>query len=200
MPNSNGKPVADPAEWLCQYGDSFYAYAYSRLHDANAAEEVVQETFLAGIRHLKSYRGESSQKSWLITILRRKIVDHVRVRDRFENRRASDDEMDSCPIVSSSDGDWRIDPADCSSIPEAVASFNELWDRLHHCLDELSESQRSAFVLRELEHLEADEICKLLEIKPSNLWVRLHRARLKLAACVGELWFEEVEEAEDHVE
>lgn len=203
MPTENGKPTADPTSWLNRYGDSFYAYAYSRLHDVGAAEEVVQETFLAGFKHLDSYRGDSQEKSWLITILRRKIVDFVRVRDRHLKRQAKEEELSSCPIASIRDGVLRVDPSDSTSAPHKAACFNELWDRLHECLDLLPQSQRDAFVLRELEHLSAEDICKKLSISSANLWVRLHRARLRLVDCLGQSWValehETEGEVEDHV-
>ena len=72
----------DPNEWVDEYGDYLYRYAYSRLRDPNAAEEAVQETFLAGIRYYEQFSGKGSEQAWLLGILKRKIVDYVRRRNK----------------------------------------------------------------------------------------------------------------------
>ena len=74
------KAQIDPELWVDDYGDYLYRYAYSRLRDANSAEEVVQDTFMAGIRHQSQFTGKGSQRAWLLGILRRKILDYVRLR------------------------------------------------------------------------------------------------------------------------
>ena len=71
-----------PAEWVDQYGDYLYRYAYSRLRDPNAVEEVLQETFLAGIRHHDQFSGRGSERGWLLGILKRKMIDFIRSRAR----------------------------------------------------------------------------------------------------------------------
>ncbi|MEA2067919.1 MAG: sigma factor-like helix-turn-helix DNA-binding protein, partial [Verrucomicrobiota bacterium] len=60
---------------------------------------------------------------------------------------------------------------------------------LFQCLEHLPDRLHRLFVLRELENMESDEICKDLEITPTNLWVMLHRARLRLRGCLTENWF-----------
>jgi len=181
-------PAATPETWVDRFGDMFYAYAYSRLHDADAAEEVVQETFLSGITGLHAYRGEgSSEGPWLTTILRRRIIDYLRRQDRKLSREIGvslkdRNDNDSCAVPKIHS------PSDSTGQPMRVASFNELWNKLHECLDGIPASQRNAFVLRELEELSPEEICKELDISTSNLWVRLHRARMRLAECIGPEW------------
>ena len=62
-----------PSLWVEQHGDYLYRYAYSRLRDSNAAEEVVQETFLNGIKYQAQYSGKGTQQAWLLGILKHKI-------------------------------------------------------------------------------------------------------------------------------
>ena len=81
----------DPELWVDEYGDYLYRYAYSRLRDANAAEEAVQETFMSGIRYQSQFSGKGSERAWLLGILKRKIIDSVRLRSRYARNGASDD-------------------------------------------------------------------------------------------------------------
>ena len=74
----------DPAVWVDEYGEYLFRYAYSRLRDANAAEEAVQETFLAGVRYVEQFAGRGSERGWLLGILKRKIVDYVRARSKHD--------------------------------------------------------------------------------------------------------------------
>ena len=74
----------DPADWVDEYGDYLYRYAFSRLRDAASAEEVVQETFLSGIRAYAQFEARGSERGWLLGILKRKIIDHIRARNRYD--------------------------------------------------------------------------------------------------------------------
>ena len=85
-PSNVASPQIDPSIWVDEYGDYLFRYAKSRLRDPNAAEEVVQETFLAGVRYSEQFAGKSSELGWLTGILKRKIIDYVRVRNKHNNR------------------------------------------------------------------------------------------------------------------
>ena len=77
-----------PDEWVDQYGDYLYRYAMMRLKDPIAVQDVLQETYIAGIKGLEKFDGRVEIKYWLRGILRNKIVDHIRksVRERpYEN-------------------------------------------------------------------------------------------------------------------
>lgn len=182
-------PPLDPEEWVDAYGDLFYRYAYSRLRDVGSAEEVVQEAFLSGIRHLNSFSGTGSQRAWLMTILRRKVIDFVRKRNRqLEESWAG--ETDPTTLLFDENGRWK--PGLLPSFePGARLESSELWAVVKECLKAIPAGQADVFVLSVVEEMDSDEICKVLEISPSNLWVRLHRARLGLAKCVGAKWLTE---------
>lgn len=192
----NGPP--DPAAWVDSHGDYLYRYAFSRLRDANAAEEVVQETFLAGIRFLDRYSGRGSERAWLLGILKRKLVDHVRMRARFDRDGLTSDGSDPTAQLFTSNGSWKTG-AFGFDLPDQTLESRELWEVVRGCLDHLPSGQADVFVLSAMEQLDADQICRELEITPSNLWVRLHRARLALARCVGARWFERTEQTNEKV-
>ncbi len=188
----------DPAEWVDAYGDFLYRYAVSRLRDSSAAEEVVQETFLAGIRHQNQFAGTGSQRGWLTGILRRKIIDHVRSRAKHHRQPGPfDDEHDPTALMFDEHGRWKKGALPPVS-PDQQIESRELWQIVRRCLTHLPRGQADAFVLSVMEEMESDEVCKELDISPSNLWVRLHRARLGLAKCVGSKWFLDGEGAGRH--
>lgn len=178
----------DPEDWVEAYGDYLFRYAASRLRDPSAAEEVVQETFLAAIRSLEQFAGTGSQRGWLMGILKRKIVDFVRARARRKQQNMGEDEMDPTALLFDENGRWRAGSIAQVS-PDAQIESGELWGVVQGCLKHLPQGQADVFVLSVMEEMESDEICKELGISSSNLWVRLHRARLGLAKCVGSKWF-----------
>jgi len=182
--DSETQPTADPASWVGEHGDYLFRYALSRLRDREAAEEVVQETFVAGLRAVEQYAGRGSERSWLVGILKRKVIDYVRRRNRELSGVATEENDDIFEILFDQRGRWRDDPRVFGPRPDAALERREFWTALRKCLDDLPEKQRHAFALREIEGLESDKIRKELDISPSNLWVLLHRARLRLGHCL----------------
>ncbi len=179
----------DPELWVDEYGDYLFRYAYSRLRDTNAAEEVVQETFVAGVRYQHQFSGQGSERGWLLAILKRKIIDFVRKRAK-QRTGSFEDQHDPTAHLFDANGRWKKGILPDMS-PDRGMQARELWKIVQDCLVGLPETQSSVFVLSVMEELDTEEICRQLEITPSNLWVRLHRARLGLAKCVGSKWYSE---------
>ena len=175
-------PTFDPAHWIERHGDTLFRYAFSRLRSREAAEEVVQETFLAGLKHADQYSGEGVEGAWLMGILRRKVIDYVRKRRRVQNE--AEDQTDFAGQLFDEAGSWKSDPR-FGERPSAESERVEFYRRLDDCLEKLPERQASAFTLRELEELDTEEICEILDVSPSNLSVLLYRARMKLSGCLA---------------
>ena len=190
-----------PEKWVDQYGDYLFRYAYSRLRNSNAAEEVVQETFLAGVRYAEQFAGRGSERGWLMGILKRKIIDHVRARNKHAVASGYEDEMDPTPQLFDALGNWKPGAIKWGTSPEQNIELAELQAVVSDCLQTLPTGQADVFTLSVMEELDADTICEELNITPSNLWVRMHRARLGLAKCVGSKWNvdDEVAEVEQNV-
>ena len=178
----------NPDSWVEQYGDSLYRYAYSRLRETNAAEEVVQETFLAGVRYQEQFAGRSSVAGWLMGILKRKIIDHVRARNKHGQVAAYDDENDPSAQMFDATGSWKPGVLNWSAAPGEQIELEELQAIVQDCLKTLPSGQADVFVLSVMEEMDSEDICAELDITPANLWVRMHRARLGLAKCVGTKW------------
>ena len=178
----------DPTVWVEEYGDYLFRYANSRLRDANAAEEVVQETFLAGVRYSEQFAGRGSERGWLIGILKRKIIDYIRARRKHAQAAPYEDEHDPSSQMFDAMGNWKPGAVNWSPQPGAKIEMEELQTVVQSCLQTLPQSQADVFILSVMEEMESEEICRELEITPANMWVRMHRARLGLAKCVGSKW------------
>jgi len=191
--NLSDVPAVDPSVWVDDYGDFLYRYAYSRLRDSNAAEEVVQETFLAGVRYAGQFSGRGSEQGWLTGILKRKIIDFVRKRNRDNRAAAYEDEHDPSAQMFDAMGNWKSNAIQFSPAPDQRQQSQELQQVVQDCLRTLPKGQADVFVLSVMEEMDSEDICSELEISPSNFWVRMHRARLGLAKCVGSKWYDDDE-------
>ncbi|QDT00754.1 sigma-70 family RNA polymerase sigma factor [Adhaeretor mobilis] len=179
-----------PASWVAEHGDFLYRYALSRLRDGDAAEEVVQESFVAALRHVEQYSATGSERAWLLGILKRKIIDLVRARNRTASL-SSEDSTDPSEALFDRSGSWRKEIRNAGFAPLDSLESEDFWRILRTCLDTLPSRHADVFVLREVDELDTEEICKELEVTASNLWVILHRARLKLSMCMKTRWLQD---------
>ncbi len=182
--DSTSSGTVDPATWVDLHGDTLYRYALSRLRNPDTAEEVVQETFVAALHSLAQYSGKGAEGAWLLGILKRKIVDCVRRRNRPDSAPGTEMGADASETFFDDKGNWRFDPRVAKMRPDAGLERDEFWETFRGCLKGLPLRQADVFSLREMEELSTDDICKKLQITASNLWVLLHRARLRLMRCM----------------
>jgi RNA polymerase sigma-70 factor, ECF subfamily len=179
-------PGLDPEGWVDRHGDAMFRFAMLRLRDSEAAAEVVQESFLHAFRSRASYSGRASERTWLVSILRNKIVDHFR-RSGREPSTVSDEHLDEPSFDGR--GNWRAMPARWSGHPSDDVEREEFWASFGACLSGLPSNIADAFLLREVEDLGAEDVCELLRITPVNLHTRLYRARMQLRECLERNWF-----------
>jgi RNA polymerase sigma-70 factor (ECF subfamily) len=182
----------NPERWVEEHGDVLFGYALARVRDRQVAEDIVQETLVSAFRARESFSGKSSERTWLVGILKHKIHDyyrkHYRERETLEKTPNPDDERF---IEGQFDrwSHWKHKPAAWRS-PESALEEKEFWKVLRQCIDALPTRLGDAFSLRVLDGLETDSICKILDITTTNLGVMLHRARISLRRCLEENWFE----------
>jgi len=181
--------VTDPEDWVDRHGDALYRYALLRLRTPDLAADVVQETFLEALRVRSSFLGRSSERTWLVGILRHKIVDQIRRvrRDLAVSNGVTANGTSESPFDRR--GHWRKGPADWGSDPSGEMETREFWDVFNACVSKLPQGLADAFFLRELDGLDAEEVQQILGITPANLWKRLHRARVCLRQCLDSGWF-----------
>src|SRR5882672_9451945 len=186
--------LSDPERWVELHGDYLFKYALMRLRDAARAEDAVQETFLAALKGGKTFAGRSAEKSWLVGILKNKICDYYRKAGRetsfTDMEFYSDEESDRFLPDGPFKGGWihELGPQEWAS-PGASLDSEVFWQTFHDCSNKLPKNVAAVFNLRELDGIESKEICTLLNICESNLWVMLHRARMALRRCLETNWF-----------
>ena len=182
--------IQRPESWVDEHGDALFRYALFRIHDAQSAEDLVQETFLAALKARDSFEGRSSLRTWLFGILKHKIIDHIRKANR--ERPAEDVEVLVSSKKTSFDdkGAWKFRPAEWTTDPRVLFEQKEFWEVLQHCLSKLPPRLNQAFTLRELDGLSSEEVRKILNVSATNGGVILHRARLRLRSCLEKTWFQ----------
>jgi RNA polymerase sigma-70 factor (ECF subfamily) len=182
--------VIDSDDWVEQHGDILYRYALSRVRRHEVAEDLVQETFLSALKSRDQFDGRSTFQTWLVGILRHKILDFFRRAGR-ESTLDTDEITEQGEISEFFDkaGHWKHPPGDWSSNPQQIFENQEFWAVFQRCLEELPGPVADTFILKELEQVSTDEICKDLQVSATNIWVRMHRARLQLRRCLELNWF-----------
>ena len=184
---SGNSGALDPSAWVDAHGQVMYRFALARVTKPEVAEELVQEALLAAWRARDSFQGQSQERTWLIGILRHKILDHLRSRSRgVEDAPSHSDWLEA---FFDERGRWVRMPDPAAVRPDALLEKQEFWDVFHTCLDALSPRAREAFARRVLEQEETQRICKAMGITATNLWVILFRARTQMRQCLTLKWF-----------
>jgi len=180
------KHQLDPNVWVDRYSDYLFNFTIVRVNDSEIAKDLISETFLAGLKSKDNFKGEASERTWLISILKRKIIDHYRRinsnKGKAEVRISYNDEE--------SEGDWleeRVsDPFDKTA--EDTMENEELGIAIYGCLDSLNEKQATIFKMKTIDGFDTEAICNEFNITASNLWVIIHRARKAMADCLEKNW------------
>ncbi len=183
--------VLDPANWVDAHGDYIYRFALARVRDPVSAEELVQQAFLAALAARHTFRGGSSERTWLTAILKRKVADWLRAAVRRAARQDPPSDKPTDALFSRS-GKWKKKPDEWSADdPGRELTRSEFWETLTGCLDKLPARQRQAFLLKHVDEESAEEIRMAVGVSATNLAVMLHRARLRLWRCLSVNWFGE---------
>ena len=163
-------------------------FAHAQLRNDAWAEDAVSETLLAALAKPQAFAGQSQLKTWLVGILKHKLIDQIRRHSREVSTTTAEDNEDIDALLFNEGGGWREAPAEWGD-PEAACGRREFFEVLEVCVDKLPGVQGRVFMMREWLELDSAEICKELSITTTNLWVLLHRARLRLQSCLQERWF-----------
>jgi RNA polymerase sigma-70 factor (ECF subfamily) len=180
--------IDNPESWVENYGDFLYRFALSRVKDPAVAEDLVQETFLAALRARENFKGRSAGRTWMIAILKHKIVDYIRKKIREPSTDKIETLTDSAESDFDARGEWQIRPSKWAINPGKIYEQKEFMDVLYRCLAELPSRLAQAFMLREIDGLGTEEICKEMDITATNSWVMLYRARMSLRHCLESKW------------
>ena len=184
----------DPERWVEDYGDTLFGFAAARVRNRATAQDLVQETFLAAIKARGSFAGRSSERSWLFGILRNKLADYYRLQNREvalpdpETPLAEEQGAFGTSGLGREGWVMKLAPKAWETPDETLVS-KEFHEVLKSCLSRLPDKVAQVFLLREIDGVASEEICKDLGVSPNNLWVMLHRARMGLRRCLEVHWF-----------
>ena len=180
----------DPEMWLSLYGDYLFNYALLQLKNKSEAEDVLQDAFLSAYKARDQFEGRSSVKTWLVTILRNKIIDHIRKKKRESLSSVELLEGDlSLNSSFNSFGIWSKWLDSWGGSPEKLCEQQGFMKQVSLCLTSLPSNLRQVFILRNVDNLSTEEICSELNISHNNVWVILYRARMKLRECIETNWY-----------
>lgn len=163
--------------WLEEHGDYLFAYARRQQITREAAEDLVQETLLAGLLGHSKFRQDSSVRTWLSSILRHKVIDHLRKESRLESMT-----QEEIPTFNAW-GKWFTPPKGGPDVLEEVY-LKSAMNFLKVCLKGLHERAQRLFLLAEVEGIPPQELAQNLSLTPENVRIILHRTRLKLRQCL----------------
>ncbi|MFP5384007.1 MAG: RNA polymerase factor sigma-70 [Gammaproteobacteria bacterium] len=192
--DTQGAPalLRDPA-FLEELRLQMVKFATIQIGDPDLAEDAVQDALVLALRNAGSFGGRSALKTWVFAILKNRIIDLIRQRNRLVTASSllrMDDEGDALPDVFDQKGFWKPEERPVTwGAPEAAVHDDHFWRVFEACLDNLPPKQARVFMMREFVELESGEICTALDISTSNLHVMLHRARLRLRECLENRWF-----------
>ncbi len=178
-----------PDLWVDSYADYLFNFAVGRVSDSEVAKDLVSETFLAGLKSAKNYKGDAAERTWLIAILKRKVIDHYR---KTNSKKGKAEVRMNYSSASDAEGDWMeeqvADPY--STLENSVMENEELGLAIQECISKLPKKQSQVFTMKTIEGISTEDICNELDINPSNLWVMVHRARTALMGCLNQNWFQ----------
>ncbi len=180
----------DVTQWVEEFGDRLYKYALFRVRNKELAEDLVQDALLSAFRSRASFEGRSSVYTWLVTILKNKIIDHVRKDSRASIVSLDDGFQDERGELFNRLGLWKVDLLDWDGGGEALLERQDFRLQFESCLAKMPEKLRQAFIFKVVDDLDSEEVCEILKISPNNLWVMLYRARMRLRTCLDKNWFE----------
>lgn len=180
-------------QFLKSVRDEMLRFARLQLGNDAEVEDAVQEALAGALKNAHSFRAQAALKTWMIAILKNKVADILRRRQKhpigtihLEN----DDVASRYPAAFNRKGRWRgtSRPAPWGD-PEAALHSRQFLAIFDACLDCLPAQQGRVFLMREVIELGPAEICAETGLTLANVYVILHRARLGLRACLEQNWF-----------
>ena len=167
-------------QWVRVYSEDLFHVALSQTRQADLSKDLVQTTFLAAHKGFDGFRQDSKPKTWLISILHRKIIDHY----RELSRKPSSQSMPQAAIekrmsAMTDQGDWDMD-AEVNQ--RKTLSLDH--GHLENCMSQLPDLWRFVITERLLKESRSSIICQELQISASNYWQIIHRAKMALRNCL----------------
>lgn len=180
------------AQWVHQFSDELYSWAYFKTSSKEVAEDLVQDTFLAAFQKIDQFEGKSQPKTWLFSILNNKIIDYYRISARTTKKSFSLTETSGIELsegLFSSFGCWKSTDIKANYDQESALLDNPEFNAvLEECLEDLPPKWKLAVTSKYLSTKNSDEICQELNITSSNYWQIVHRSKLLMKKCLDLKW------------
>lgn len=192
-PHTGGLETRSTA-FLAHVRRDMVRFARLQLGSDDEAEDAVQEALAGALKNAANFRGEAALRTWIIAILKNKVADILRQRQRRPINASQIETANQegvLPAVFDHRGMWRDSarPARWAD-PEAELHSAQFLAVFDACLNRLPPQQGRVFMMREVVELETHEICSELGLSTSNVHVILHRARIGLRACLQLHWIQ----------
>ena len=187
----HGMSTMNFEEQLVEHRLYLMRFARLQLRNDAWAEDAVSETVLAALSKPQMFGNRSLLKTWLVGILKHKVIDIIRLNKREMSVLDTDtddegEELDK--LAFKADGHF-VDPPASWGDPHQTLQQRQFFEVLDACMERLPPTLGRLFLMREWLELSSTELCKELAITPTNMYVQLHRARLRLQECLNIHWF-----------
>ena len=176
--------------WVDKYTDQLFSFAFYKVGKKEEAEDLVQETFLSAYKGRETYNGSSSEKTWLMAILKNKIIDYYRkpkVTDSFSSYLDQTEESFEHSFFDQDNyGRWseKVEDNYFSKAADGYRISKEFQRFLGICLEKMPTKLRAVFVSKYIDEEKTENICKEHDITPSNYWVIIFRSKTILRTCL----------------
>ena len=176
--------------WIEEYGDDMYSWAFYKTSSKETAEDLVQDTMVSAFKSFEKFRPGSNPKTWLMTILNNKIIDYYRASSTTKSINQTSLLGDNVENENfTENGIWQKNPELMwGNDEEHLLDNSRFISVLDQCIGNLPVSWKNVIVSKYIDHKKGKEICKELNITPSNLWQMAHRAKLQLRTCLDKNW------------
>jgi RNA polymerase sigma-70 factor (TIGR02943 family) len=191
LAEENSRASLNPSSWVRSFGDYLFSYALLKVGNRETAEDLVQDTFVSAIKAKDSFKGNSSEKTWLTSILKNKIIDHYRRSDVLRNASEYIGETDhqfSDHFFDKSNGHW-LKASAPQDWPDREISNAEFDRVIQMCIHKMPSRLIPVFVAKFIDDEDSEIICKAHNISASNYWVMIHRAKVLIRSCLEKNWF-----------
>jgi RNA polymerase sigma-70 factor (ECF subfamily) len=174
--------------WVKEFAGDLYQWAHYKTSTTAEAEDLVQDTFLAALEEMESFRGESTPKTWLFSILNHKIMDYYR---KKVTQTGKTNETSTITMFFNEMGEWNAmaRPHDWQNDDANLLDDHQFQAILARCLEALPDKWSTCVKLKYLSDKSGEEICQEIGINTTNYWQIVHRAKLQLRNCVENEWF-----------
>lgn len=181
----------EPKKWVENHADYLYRYAVSRLNNKETARDLIQEVFLAALEKVGTFEGRSTERTWLTSILRFKIIDIYRKKSTVIVAIACLERPDADQHnFFEENGHWKdkYSPAPIWKDDIDILRSKEFQMTLERCMKKLPDMWMSVFTMKHLDEESTKTVCEVLNISKANYWAIIHRAKLNLRACLHKNW------------